>query len=45
MATLHPSAVLRAEDAAGQERLYGMLVDDLSLVARTVRSEPARVGM
>ncbi len=45
MATLHPSAVLRAEDAAGQERLYGMLVADLSLVARTVRAEPARVGM
>src|SRR5688572_11223232 len=45
MATLHPSAVLRAEDAAGQERLYGMLVADLSLVARTVRTEPARIGM
>jgi DNA polymerase len=36
MATLHPSAVLRAEDAAGQERLYGMLVTDLRLVAREV---------
>lgn len=45
MATLHPSAVLRAEDAAGQERLYGMLVADLSLVRRTVRPEPARVEM
>lgn len=32
MATLHPSAVLRAEDSAGQERLYGMLVSDLRLV-------------
>jgi DNA polymerase len=41
MATLHPSAVLRAEDAAGQERLYGMLVTDLKLVAREVRSEKA----
>ncbi len=41
MATLHPSAVLRAEDAAGQERLYGMLVIDLKLVAREVRSEKA----
>jgi DNA polymerase len=45
MATLHPSAVLRAEDAPGQERLYGMLVADLSLVARSVRTEPARIGM
>ncbi|HVE65151.1 MAG TPA: UdgX family uracil-DNA binding protein [Thermoanaerobaculia bacterium] len=45
MATLHPSAVLRAEDAAGQERLYGMLVADLALVARTVAKEPARIGM
>ena len=43
MATLHPSAVLRAEDAAGQERLYGMLVTDLRLVAREVTArESAR---
>lgn len=43
MATLHPSAVLRAEDSAGQERLYGMLVSDLRLVAREVTaSESAR---
>jgi DNA polymerase len=43
MATLHPSAVLRAEDAAGQERLYGMLVTDLRLVAREVTTrESAR---
>jgi len=40
MATLHPSAVLRAEDAAGQERLYGMLVADLKLVARLATSPP-----
>ena len=33
LATLHPSAVLRGEDAAAQERLYGMLTDDLRLVA------------
>lgn len=33
IATLHPSAVLRAEDAAGQERLYGLLLSDLRLVA------------
>ena len=33
LATLHPSAILRAEDTAGQERLYGFLVTDLKLVA------------
>jgi uracil-DNA glycosylase len=32
MATLHPSAVLRGEDAAGQARLYAMLVEDLRRV-------------
>ena len=34
LATLHPSAVLRAEDTAGQDRLYGYLLTDLKLVAR-----------
>lgn len=34
LATLHPSAVLRAEDTAGQDRLYGYLLTDLRLVAR-----------
>jgi uracil-DNA glycosylase len=33
LATIHPSAVLRAEDTAGQERLYGFLLVDLKLVA------------
>ena len=33
LATLHPSAVLRAEDRPGQERLYGFLLTDLKLVA------------
>jgi len=33
LATLHPSAVLRAEDAAGQKQLYGLLLSDLRLVA------------
>jgi uracil-DNA glycosylase family protein len=33
MATLHPSAVLRGQDEAAQARLYGMLRDDLRLVA------------
>jgi DNA polymerase len=37
LATLHPSAVLRGEDAAAQERLYGMLVEDLRLAARPAR--------
>jgi DNA polymerase len=32
LATLHPSAVLRGEDTAAQERLYAMLRDDLRLV-------------
>ena len=44
MATLHPSAVLRAEDSAGQERLYGMLVSDLRLVRTEVHSGDLRVG-
>jgi len=33
IATLHPSAVLRGEDESQQARLYGMLVEDLRLVA------------
>jgi DNA polymerase len=46
MATLHPSAVLRAEDAAGQDRLYAMLVTDLRLVSREIAlaTAPARVS-
>ena len=46
MATLHPSAVLRAEDAAGGDRLYAMLVTDLRLVSReiAVATAPARVS-
>ncbi len=38
LATLHPSAVLRGEDDAAQERLYRLLVDDLSLAAQTLRT-------
>jgi uracil-DNA glycosylase len=37
LATLHPSAVLRGEDDAAQERLYRMLVDDLRLAAAAIR--------
>jgi hypothetical protein len=33
MATIHPSAVLRGEDETAQASLYGMLVDDLRMVA------------
>ncbi len=33
VATLHPSAVLRGQDAAEQARLYAMLRDDLRLIA------------
>jgi uracil-DNA glycosylase family protein len=35
LATLHPSAVLRGQDEAEQERLYRTLAEDLRLVART----------
>jgi uracil-DNA glycosylase len=33
LATLHPSAVLRGQDDADKERLYGMLLEDLRVVA------------
>ena len=33
IATLHPSAVLRGEDETQQARLYGILLEDLRLVA------------
>ena len=39
LATFHPSAVLRGQDEAEQGRLYGMLRDDLGLVATTTRQE------
>jgi uracil-DNA glycosylase family protein len=38
IATLHPSAVLRGEDEAGKARLYGMLRDDLKVVADATRA-------
>jgi DNA polymerase len=38
MATYHPSAVLRAEDPAGEKRIYDMLVSDLRLAASAVAS-------
>jgi DNA polymerase len=39
LATFHPSAVLRGQDETEQARLYGMLRDDLGLVATTTRQE------
>lgn len=38
VATIHPSAVLRAPDSAGRRAAYAMLVDDLKVVARSLRS-------
>ena len=35
MATVHPSAVLRARDQQGHEQLYGFLKDDLALAYGT----------
>lgn len=38
VATIHPSSVLRAPDAEGRLAAYAMLVDDLTVVARTLRT-------
>jgi len=37
IATIHPSAVLRAPDAEARRQAYAMLVADLTLVASTLR--------
>ena len=37
VATIHPSAVLRAPDPEGRKAAYGMLVADLKVVAKTLR--------
>jgi DNA polymerase len=37
VATIHPSAVLRAPDAAARREAYGMLVADLKVVAKALR--------
>jgi len=37
IATIHPSAVLRAPDSEGRRQAYQMLVDDLTVVARMLR--------
>ena len=36
VATIHPSAVLRAPDSEGRRAAYDMLVDDLKVVAKTI---------
>ena len=38
VATIHPSAALRAPDSAGRHRLYRQLVDDLKVAARAARA-------
>jgi DNA polymerase len=38
VATIHPSAALRAPDSAGRHRLYRQLVDDLRAAARASKS-------
>jgi len=37
VATLHPSAVLRAPDSAGRREVYGMLVADLKVAAKVAK--------
>jgi uracil-DNA glycosylase family protein len=37
VATIHPSAVLRAPDAAGRREVYGMLVADLKVAAKVAK--------
>ena len=38
VATIHPSAVLRAPDAEGRHQAYESLVADLKVVAKVLRS-------
>lgn len=38
VATIHPSAVLRAPDADGRRAAYEMLVSDLQVVASALQS-------
>ena len=40
LATIHPSAVLRAPDSEGRRAAYDMLVADLKVAARTLRKPP-----
>jgi DNA polymerase len=38
VATIHPSAVLRAPDSEGRKAAYAMLVADLKVVAKALRT-------
>jgi len=42
LATIHPSAVLRAPDSEGRHAAYEMLVSDLKIVAKTLRGTTGR---
>jgi uracil-DNA glycosylase family protein len=42
VATIHPSAVLRAPDSEGRRAAYEMLVADLKVVANAIRNPPGR---
>ena len=42
LATIHPSAALRAPDSAGRRRLYRQLVNDLRAAARAARTSAPR---
>jgi hypothetical protein len=42
LATLHPSAVLRAADAEAAEQYFGWLVEDLRLAAATAAARSGR---
>jgi len=39
VATIHPSSVLRAPDSEGRRAAYAILVDDLKVVAKTLRGK------
>jgi DNA polymerase len=42
VATIHPSAVLRAPDSEGRRAAYEMLVADLKVAARTIKQKSTR---
>ena len=44
VATIHPSAVLRAPDSERRQRAYEMLVGDLKVVEQELRSAPRTRG-
>jgi len=45
LATLHPSAVLRAPDAGGQARLFGLLKEDLAAAAAAAEGPAPRIDL